>query len=141
MSKFDNPELYPQDASDLEWDVTFLNWRMSGEQALIDFECPGCQHMHEDISFIGWTALKCQGCGATLRREQNPWGPQVFRTLNDFWSHVLLWLVINKPCMGITGRIQAREFCHKFGACAEDFLWMHELDEANIDKYLSRLIP
>ena len=146
-------EIEGPNPEDMEWNVTFENFHrvdtetqedgkiIVGQEYYVDFSCPGCGHRHEKINFIGWDALICQGCKATLNREESAsssWGFDMLRNINNFWSLCLSWLAVNRPCLKISGRAAAREYCHKFGACLEDFSFSYELTETNIDRYLSR---
>tara|TARA_R100000664_G_scaffold28320_1_gene39504 strand:- start:257 stop:742 length:486 start_codon:yes stop_codon:yes gene_type:complete len=133
---------------DLEWSVSFHGFRRENTQKglthLVDFYCPGCNHLHKDINFVGWSALICQGCGATLTREESShtsWGYEMLSNINRFWSLVLQWLHFNKPCLKISGRVEAREFCHKFGVTLEEFVFFNDLNQDHIDEYLHGKLP
>ena len=141
-----------------EWSVKFTNFQRAeshpffdldgkvivGSLYTVDFDCPGCGHEHKTISFIGWPALSCQGCGATLNREEpaySSWSFQMLRDMNTFWSLCLSWLAVNRPTLRISGRTAAKNYCHKFDATIEEFVVLHELKESDVARYLNSKLP
>ena len=146
-------EVQPEDFSSCEWTVVFKNFKNSYQEGseinkwTVDFDCPGCGHEHNNVMFVGWTAVSCLGCGATLTREENSkplfsgWETQTLRNINTFWSLALHWIAVNRPSLRISGRIGARKYCHKFDVSIEDFCWLHELTEVQVSKYLDSKLP
>ncbi len=142
---------------DLEWNVVFENFHrvdteaqedgkiVVGQEYYVDFSCPGCGHRHEKINFVGWTAIKCLGCSATLNREErgsSNFGYHGLKMINQFWSMALYWIVTNRPSWKISGREEARKICHRYRASIEEFATDLEFDltEENVSRYLgSRL--
>lgn len=139
---------------DLEWNVVFENFHrvdteaqedgkiVVGQEYYVDFSCPGCGHRHEKINFVGWTAIKCLGCGATLNREErgsSNFGYHGLKMINQFWSMALYWIVTNRPSWKISGREEARKICHRYRASIEEFATDLEFDltEENVSRYLS----
>ena len=95
-----------------------------GDSYVVCFDCPGCGHYHVNIALNGWSALSCQGCGATLNKPQRRhlrFNAQFYRTTQGFWSEVLLWLTFNKPELKLISRTGAMRFCHAKGLNLEDY--------------------
>ena len=95
-----------------------------GDSYVVCFDCPGCGHYHVNIAMNGWSALACQGCGATLKRPTRKYlrfNAQFYRTTQGFWSEVLLWLTFNRPELKIISRTGAMRYCHPKGLNIEDF--------------------
>ena len=95
-----------------------------GDSYVVNFDCPGCGHYHTNIALWGWTALNCQGCGATLKiptKRPLRFNNQFYRTTQGFWSEVLLWLTFNRPELKIISRTGAMRYCHAKGLNLEDY--------------------
>ena len=149
-------EIEEPNPEDMEWNVQFINFHriesetqkdgkiVIGTEYYVDFSCPGCSHLHEKIMFVGWDALSCQGCKATLNREEcaySSWGFDMLKNINSFWSLCLVWILNNRTCLSIQSRSAARDYCHKFGATLEEFVLFHELDPSDVDRYLNSRLP